>query len=498
MYGRTTPTTARIATPRRSPAYRHSIPVKKTYSTFSFKTLSTRYRLAVTAAGLGILSVIVGLKVIDTYSTAYDLFDTIGQSSSIRVDTAEQALQHIANVSTSVADFDNPISNDQTHQTALNTAYGNFTAFRTDLYTLHTDLDSDEQELFAKLESTVYNQFWPQIALAITAQQAGDTTAARNAFVKADGYLQNDITRILQQIETANFAAMKAAEQQAGTVIIEHAFLIGLILLLLAGGLTVFSFWLRFRVRRLLTLGVDAAMVIAWLLLAATLSQLLQLPEALHSMVEDAYYSVSASSRALAIADQGNRAESASLLDAANAKNWQQAFDNNTREVELRLCGVPNCLQTPFSIANTDTIAPTVLSMAKTISPAASASIGGIVPLVANVTYAGEAQTLETVRKAYLDYLAIDGQLRGLIAANQMTSAWVLDTGTQPGQSDEAFNRFTSAMEHERVINRAVFDSIWQAQQSALPGNRILYGVIGIAALIGLLIVGTVQRFREL
>ena len=508
MSGRTTSTSARIATPRRSTAYQPAIPSPIPMSVARSKhrvqaaplspTIATRYRLLLAATALGMLTIVAALRLLDAYGTAYKLFYDIGQTDSIRVDTAEQALQHIAGASTAIADLSNPASSNQDHQNALNTAYANFASFRADVFMLNADLDSAERPTFNILENAVYNQFWPQVALAVAAQQSGNSAGAREAFISANGSLEGDITRSLQQIESANFVALKAAEQQAGSIIIGQALLLGFLFILLAGGLTALSFWLRFRIRRLLTPGVDGATAIAWLLLVLTMNQLLQLPESLRSMVEDAYYSVTASARVLAIANQSNRVESGSLLDASNAPLWQQRFDNNVHEIELRLCGLPGCLQTPFTNSSVDQITPAVLNNANKISPAASASIGGVVPLVANVTYRGEAQTLETVRKAYLDYLAIDGQLRALIKGNQLLSAWVLDTGTQPGQSDEAFGRFSTAMEHERLINRAVFDDLRHTAQTDLPTNRILFALGGTIVLIGLLTAGTIQRFREL
>ena len=508
MYGRTSRTTARLATPRRSSAYQTSIPSPiptsgsrskhRVQATISSPAIATRYRLAIAAAALGVLTVVVAFQLLGAYGITYTLFDNIGQTSSLRVDTSEQALQHIARVGTAIADLSNPAGTDQDQQTALNTAYANFALFRADLFTLHTDLDSAEQTTFSTLENAVYNQFWPQMALAVAAQQSRNETAVHDAYVKADSYLEGDITLSLRQIEIANFAAMKAVERQAGGVIIAQAILLGFLFMLLACSLTVLSFWLRFRVRRLLTPGIDGATVLAWVLMGLTMSQLLGLPDTLRGMVEDAYYSVTASARVLAIADQGNRAESASLLDSSNALLWQQRFDNTANEIELRMCGVPGCLQMPFTKNNQDQIASLVLRNANSISPAASASIGDIVPLVANVTYAGEAQTLEIARKAYLDYLTIDGQLRSLIKSNQLSAAWALDTGIRPGQSDEAFGRFSTALEHEQLINREVFDNLRHNVQTDLPANRSLYALGGSIALIGLLAAGTIQRFREL
>ncbi len=108
-------------------------------------------------------------------------------------------------------------------------------------------------------------------------------------------------------------------------------------------------------------------------------------------------------------------------------------------------------------------------------------------PLVANVTYIGEAHALEQARKAFSDYLVIDAKTRQLIASGQMADALALNTGTQPGQSDEAFSRFSSAMEEDRAINRRVFDATWNTEQNALTYNRLLFGVVSCVLLIVLI-----------
>ncbi len=214
-------------------------------------------------------------------------------------------------------------------------------------------------------------------------------------------------------------------------------------------------------------------------------------------MVEDAYYSVTASARVLAVASQGNRAESGALLDVPDLARWQHDFDTDKHLVELRMCGQVNCLTQPFTYAQDALTLPTI-EHAKALTAQNSALIGGIVPLVANVTYAGESRALEQARQAYSDYLAIDAKTRQLIANGQMADALALNTGKKSGQSDEAFSRFSSAMEEERAINRRVFDATWNTEQNALTYNRLLFGVAGCVLLIVLISAGVYHRYNEL
>jgi len=105
----------------------------------------------------------------------------------------------------------------------------------------------------------------------------------------------------LQRIETTNFAAMKDAEAQPSGIIITQTLLLGLKMVVLTVALMTLSFWLRNALRRYISPGIDSAMVLVWLLMVGQLGQLVSLPEILRGTVEDAYYSVTASSRVLVL-----------------------------------------------------------------------------------------------------------------------------------------------------------------------------------------------------
>lgn len=226
--------------------------------------------------------------------------------------------------------------------------------------------------------------------------------------------------------------------------------------------------------------------------------QLAQLPEQLRVMVQDAYYSVTASARVLSDASRANITESAALNDPANASQWQQKFDQFVHLVTLRMCGQQNCLVRPFSKGGHDDIDPAVAQIAKAITQPDSNTIDNIVPLMGNITFTGEVSTLEQARVAYLDYLQIDKQTRNLLANNQLNAAIELNTGRNPGQSDEAYFRFLSLMEQEETINRNVFQQVWAEQQHALPLSQLLYGDLGLLLVIFLSNFGVYHRFREL
>ena len=85
-----------------------------------------------------------------------------------------------------------------------------------------------------------------------------------------------------------------------------------------------------------------------------------------------------------------------------------------------------------------------------------------------------------------------------MITANNMTDAITLNTSTDPGTSQEAFNRFVTAIDQVRDMNRAVFDQVWQSETQTLQTNRVLLGLVGYAAIALLVFLGVYQRYREL
>jgi hypothetical protein len=237
-------------------------------------------------------------------------------------------------------------------------------------------------------------------------------------------------------------------------------------------------------------------MILGWVVALVMLGNLLSLPEQLRVMIDDSYRSVSASSRVLVDANLANRAESTAVIFPERSTNWYQVFDDSMAQVELRICGQPKCMESTFLLPGTsDTVDPAVVRAARAISADDSARIGNIVPLVGNVTFKGEAAKLEEARLAYLTYRQIDQQFRNLIDTNDVQGALDLNTGEVGTQ---AFQKFAQAIIDERLINRAVFDQVWKQEQTSIPANQGLYGVVAYIIVMLLVVVGVYHRYREL
>jgi hypothetical protein len=448
---------------------------------------------------MGIVLVLITLfQALNAYSISYELFRNLIEVNSTTVDASEHALQDIAQVSQAAADYAVLTSDTPLYEQSQNNIFRDFSSFRDEMFILRSNLqDAEERTAFTTADTFAYSSFWRHITDLVS--QRSDDAIARQQYLDADNHIRTWINPALQKLENLNFQQMVAAGQQAGANIIGQVILLAIPAIALAVLLTYLSFMLRQKVHRYLTPGIDAAVVLSWVILLLMLINLVNAPNQLNVMIQDSYRSVSASSRVLVDANLANRAESSELLDPERADAWNTLFDNEAQLIELRMCGQINCTQKSF-VSNTSADQPNdfVVNAANNITPDNSAKIEGIVPLIANVTFSGETQALEQARVAFQQFLTVNTQLRGLVQANSMDDAIKLNTSSDTGTSQEAFNQFATAINQVRDINHAVFDQVGQTATQTLQTNRLLFGLGGYILIGLLLIAGVYQRYREL
>jgi hypothetical protein len=364
------------------------------------------------------------------------------------------------------------------------------------MFTLQGNLQSaDEHSAFITAETFTYSSFWRHIS-ALIAQRSNDAVT-RQQYLDADNHVRTWINPALQRLETLNFQQMADAGEQAGATIIGQVVLVAIPAIALGVLLTYLSFLVRRKVHRYVTPGLDAAMVLAWLLLLLMLLNLMAAPGQLNTMIQDSYRSVSAASRALVNANEANRAESSQLLDLERGDSWNERFDEAIELISLRICGVENCTSTSIT-GGGDRPTSAALQMARNINPTDSARIGGIIPLIANVTFDGEGAAIERARKAFEQFRSVNTQLRTLITDGNIDEAIALNTSLDEGSSQAVFNEFVAAMDEVREINLAVFDEVGQAATQTLQTNRLIFGLVGYLLVAVLVIVGVYHRYREL
>jgi hypothetical protein len=459
--------------------------------------MTTRTRLLILGAVSVVLVLITLLQALNAYSVSYELFRNLIEVNSTTVDASESALQDIAQVSQAAADYAVLTSDTPLYEQSQNNIFRDFSSFRDEMFVLRSNLqDAEERTAFTTADTFAYSSFWRHISDLVS--QRSDDAVARQQYLDADNHIRTWINPALQKLENLNFQQMVTAGSQAGSTIIAQVILLAIPALALALLLTYLSFMLRQKVHRYITPGIDAAVVLSWIILLLMLINLVNAPNQLNTMIQDSYRSVSGSSRVLVDANLANRAESSELLDPDRADAWNTLFDNEAQLVELRMCGQVNCTQNSFVSGGSDQPSASVVSAASNISPDNSAKIEGIVPLIANVTFSGETAALEQARVAFQQFLTVNTQLRSLVQANNMTDAVTLNTSSDSGTSQEAFNQFANAINQVRDINHTVFDQVGQSATQTLQSNRLLFGLLG-SVLIGIfLVIGVYHRYREL
>ena len=450
----------------------------------------TRIRVVVGGVTIALCALLAGGIVANAYSTAYTLFQTIAEFYAIKVDAAEGALQNIARTSQATADYTALTSDTPLFEAAVNNIFRNFNAYRAELFILQSNLQSQaERTAFTVADTYTYSRFWRHVSNLIDGRS--DLDLARREYLSADNHLRTRIIPALEALEAENFSLMAAAGEQAGGTLGAQIFLVALG----AGGLlvllTLLSFWLRGKVRRYVTPGIDGALVLA--MLVVMLIGLIQLPRQFSRMTQMAYYNISSSSRVLVAGNLANRAESSALIDLNRAETWYAQFDAGVNEMELRLCGLQDCLQQAFVSSsgqpNTSLIEQVRRSTALQDQDR---------PLISSVETRQELQALEAARIAFLDYLTVHDQLVTYIESGQIDEAITLSTGFEEGESEALYATFTQQIETVQAFNRETFDAIWNAQRTTLPTQQVLYSVLAFGAIIVLTGFGVSHRFREL
>jgi hypothetical protein len=460
-------------------------------------SLPTRYQLLAAGGVALLLALITMFLAINAYSTTYNLFRNIVQNSSTTVDASENALQFLASTSQSAADYALLTSDTPLYEQAQNNIFRDFSHFRDEMFTLRNNVQTDdERSAFTIADTFTDNRFWRHVSNLLALRS--DDEQARREYLSADNHVRNWINPALQKLENLNYEQMVLAGRRAEGIIASRILFVLVPALLLALLLTVVSLRLRQKVHRYLTPGIDIAMLLSWVLIVAMLGNLIAAPGELKRMIQDAYLSVTGSSRILVDANLANRAESSALLDSGNAQTWYERIDDALLRVELRMCGQAGCMNQSFGFGGQARPNASAVAIAQQISPDDSALIEGSVPLLANVTFPGEVEALERARLAFADYRAINVNLRTLIDSGDISSAVAMNTELEAGSSQEAFNRFAEAIEQERTVNRTVFNRVWETESALLLANQTLYGFAGYGLLILAVMFGVYQRYREL
>ncbi len=245
------------------------------------------------------------------------------------------------------------------------------------------------------------------------------------------------------------------------------------------------KFLLFKRMRRIVNLPLAAAAAVVAAIWLWALVALWQSSADIKSAKQDAFDSIKVLERARALAFDANGDESRWLLlkihrgAADETKLYADAF----REKAAAIVTVPEYATEAELLADI-----------RRTQKAPVGSRGLLADELNNVTFAGEIQAATETLRTFLDYLAIDRRIR---ETPDERAAVVLCLGTQPGESDWAFEQFDRAIQKTIDINGSHFKSSLDDAESHVMGLDLPVP-LGLALSVSVLaFLGLRPRLRE-
>lgn len=242
----------------------------------------------------------------------------------------------------------------------------------------------------------------------------------------------------------------------------------------LIGVLVTLQLFLTQRTRRTLNPLLLVATILAIGSLIDTTRVFLSTSNNLKIAKEDAFHSLHALRQGRAIAYSANAAESRYLLDRLASDTHERAFFDFAHQVAKLPVGM-NWSE---------------LLTAAQYNRLPSEFKGFIADELNNITFSGEREAAVKTLETFGAYYQIDANIRRLVRAGKYEEAIALCIGTNPGQSNWAFEEFKAAHSKTMDINQNAFDRAIQSGFNDLSNFElkmpIVMGAIALLALFGL------------
>jgi hypothetical protein len=253
--------------------------------------------------------------------------------------------------------------------------------------------------------------------------------------------------------------------------------LVAILGLLTIGALVALQLFLHIRTRRTLNPMLLGATIGALLFLLNALSTLVSTGAQLRVLKEDSYNSLLSLRLARALLYGANSDESRYLLDPANQSIHESAFRTKTNQV--------------FGHSdNPDVLKRAIKNLiAKQPEPDEQSYFA---KAINNITFAKERQPMTEMMQKYQEYLAIDQQIRDLVANKQQQAAVTLCLG----KSNDAFDAMKKAMDDVKVVNEDIAKDVEQRATDQLA-NFEVKATIALGVMATLVFFGLQPRLRE-
>ncbi len=308
----------------------------------------------------------------------------------------------------------------------------------------------------------------------------GKEPEAIAAYRSAAEILDKILLPAADELDRVNSEQLDKAYDQQFSAIAGFLFLIVVSGLLLLAALAGLQWFLNARMKRVLNPALLGATVLAIGFLGYTIHALSAASSNLSVAKLDAFTSLHALRKVRSLMYGANADESRFLFDTTLAKQHERAFFNKAEQIAKIPPG-----ETPQSIASDlATIGQTDRFQ------------GFLGDESANITFPGEREATSQLLLKFGTYLDIDRQIRQLEQSGNRPAAIALCTGTNPGQSNWAFDEFKKAHDTVYNINLKAFDGSIEQGFQELEGFEFK-SLIVILAIVLLILIGLQPRLKE-
>ncbi len=318
---------------------------------------------------------------------------------------------------------------------------------------------------------------------AQAAHAKGDKATALQQYLLAAKILDETLIPKAHELREINRTQLEAQYRQSrltGGATTMGVFLLGSGTIAALVALQMFLF---IRTRRTLNPMLLGATLVALLFLLHTIAALISTGDQLRVLKEDSYNSLLEFRFARELLYGANSDESRYLLDAANRQEHEAAFRQKTAKI--------------FGQSDNQAVLQQAIDYLKSGDDSYSrddsySSSGHFVNSFNNITFPAERQHLTVMLEQYKIYMAIDQQIRDLVAAKNMPAAIKLCLG----ESNDVFLKVKKGMDDAKDINQAYFDKSEAAAMATLDKYEIT-ATIALGAMATLVFFGLRPRMRE-
>ena len=248
----------------------------------------------------------------------------------------------------------------------------------------------------------------------------------------------------------------------------------------LLAALIAVQIFLTKRMKRVLNVMLAASSALSAWSLIFTEAQMGREQQQLKVAKEDAFTSIRALWRARAVAYQMNGDESRYLLDRERAEQYETGFYRKVARLAAAPAGMN--LQTVVS--------------AERGGVKVAGFTGYLAEELNNITFEGERNAAVGALADLVRYTVTDQRVRELEKNGQHDAAVTYCVGTQPGQSNWAFQQFDTGLSKTIDINQRAFSAAVDRGFAALSGLEWKMGAAA-ACIAALIFLGLAGRIRE-